>query len=75
MSSTITKVAGPLVKAKGMSTAKMFEVVRVSKENLMGEVIVAHCSFHFFNLYYCFFTCTRRNGGYTKETEAFYCFS
>jgi V/A-type H+-transporting ATPase subunit A len=39
---TIIKVAGPLVKAKGMSTAKMFEVVRVSKENLMGEVIELH---------------------------------
>jgi V/A-type H+/Na+-transporting ATPase subunit A len=40
--STITKVAGPLVKAKGMSKAKMFEVVRVSKEGLMGEVIELH---------------------------------
>ena len=39
---TITKVAGPLVKAKGMSKAKMFEVVRVSKERLMGEVIELH---------------------------------
>jgi len=39
---TITKVAGPLVVAKGMSTAKMFEVVRVSKENLIGEVIELH---------------------------------
>ncbi|HVW66267.1 MAG TPA: V-type ATP synthase subunit A [Candidatus Peribacteraceae bacterium] len=35
----ITKVAGPLVVASGMSTAKMFEVVRVSKERLVGEVI------------------------------------
>lgn len=35
----ITKVAGPLVKASGMSEAKMFEVVRVSKEGLVGEVI------------------------------------
>lgn len=35
----ITKVAGPLVKASGMSNAKMFEVVRVSKEGLVGEVI------------------------------------
>ena len=39
---TITKVAGPLVVAKGMSSAKMFEVVRVSKENLIGEVIELH---------------------------------
>lgn len=35
----ITKIAGPLVKASGMSEAKMFEVVRVSKERLVGEVI------------------------------------
>ena len=40
--STITKVAGPLVVAKGMKEAKMFEVVRVSKENLIGEVIELH---------------------------------
>ena len=39
---TIIKVAGPLVVAKGMSMAKMFEVVRVSKENLLGEVIELH---------------------------------
>ncbi len=36
---TITKVAGPLVVAKGMKEAKMYEVVRVSEENLMGEII------------------------------------
>jgi V/A-type H+/Na+-transporting ATPase subunit A len=38
----ITKVAGPLVKASGMSEAKMFEVVRVSNERLVGEVIELH---------------------------------
>ncbi len=38
----ITKVAGPLVKASGMSEAKMFEVVRVSNEKLVGEVIELH---------------------------------
>lgn len=38
----ITKVAGPLVVAKGMSDAKMFEVVRVSSEKLVGEVIELH---------------------------------
>ncbi|MBT6823662.1 MAG: V-type ATP synthase subunit A, partial [Candidatus Peribacter sp.] len=38
----ITKVAGPLVVAKGMSNAKMFEVVKVSKEKLIGEVIELH---------------------------------
>lgn len=36
---TIVKVSGPLVKARGMSGAKMYEVVRVSDERLMGEVI------------------------------------
>ncbi|MFH1670923.1 MAG: V-type ATP synthase subunit A, partial [Patescibacteria group bacterium] len=39
---TIIKVAGPLVVAKGMKSAKMYEVVRVSKENLIGEVIELH---------------------------------
>lgn len=36
---TIIKVSGPLVVAKGMHGAKMYEVVRVSKEKLVGEVI------------------------------------
>ncbi len=40
--STITKVAGPLVKASGMKQAKMYEVVRVSKDKLVGEVIELH---------------------------------
>ncbi len=35
----IIKVSGPLVVAKGMSTAKMFEVVYVSDQRLVGEVI------------------------------------
>ena len=39
---SITKVAGPLVVADGMSEAKMYEVVRVSKERLVGEVIELH---------------------------------
>ncbi len=42
MSAIITKVAGPLVVANGMSEAKMYEVVRVSKEKLVGEVIELH---------------------------------
>ncbi len=42
MSATITKVAGPLVVAAGMSQAKMYEVVRVSDEKLVGEVIELH---------------------------------
>ncbi len=36
---TITKVSGMLVVANGMKSAKMFEVVRVSEEKLMGEII------------------------------------
>lgn len=42
MSATITKVAGPLVVASGMHDAKMYEVVRVSKDKLIGEVIELH---------------------------------
>lgn len=36
---SIIKVAGPLVVASGMREAKMYEVVRVSSERLIGEVI------------------------------------
>ena len=36
---TIVKVAGPLVVAAGMSEAKMYEVVSVSSERLVGEII------------------------------------
>ncbi|MFH1218647.1 MAG: V-type ATP synthase subunit A [Candidatus Peregrinibacteria bacterium] len=36
---TIVKVSGPLVVANGMKDAKMYEVVRVSDEKLMGEII------------------------------------
>ena len=39
---TITKVAGPLVVAKGMRGAKMYEVVRVGEQKLVGEVIELH---------------------------------
>ncbi|GAB4338275.1 MAG: V-type ATP synthase subunit A [Candidatus Abyssubacteria bacterium] len=35
----IIKVSGPLVVAEGMETAKMFDVVRVSEKNLVGEII------------------------------------
>ena len=38
----ITKVAGPLVIAKGMRDADMFDVVRVSDKNLIGEIIEMH---------------------------------
>ncbi len=36
----IVKVAGPLVVAEGLTDAKMYDVVRVGKERLVGEVIV-----------------------------------
>ncbi|MBN2620392.1 V-type ATP synthase subunit A [candidate division WOR-3 bacterium] len=35
----ITKVSGPLVIAKGMRGSKMYDVVRVSDERLVGEII------------------------------------
>ncbi len=39
---TIQKVAGPLVVASGMRDANMFDVVRVSEERLIGEIIEMH---------------------------------
>ena len=39
---TIKKVAGPLVIAKGMRDANMFDVVRVSDRRLIGEIIEMH---------------------------------
>ena len=39
---TIKKVAGPLVIASGMRDANMFDVVRVSEQRLIGEIIEMH---------------------------------
>ena len=39
---TILKVAGPLVVATGMRDANMGDVVRVSKQRLIGEIIEMH---------------------------------
>ena len=39
---TIKKVAGPLVIAKGMRDANMYDVVRVSSQRLIGEIIEMH---------------------------------
>ncbi|MCL2863930.1 MAG: V-type ATP synthase subunit A [Lachnospiraceae bacterium] len=39
---TVKKVAGPLVIAKGMRDASMFDVVRVSSQRLIGEIIEIH---------------------------------
>ncbi len=36
---TIVKVAGPLVVANGLSGANMFDVVRVGKDRIIGEII------------------------------------
>jgi V/A-type H+-transporting ATPase subunit A len=35
----ISKVAGPVIVAKGMRGSQMYEVVRVGAENLIGEII------------------------------------
>ena len=42
ISGIITKVAGPLVIAEGMRNANMFDVVRVSSQRLIGEIIEMH---------------------------------
>jgi len=39
---TIKKIAGPLVIARGMGGANMFDVVRVSEQRLIGEIIEMH---------------------------------
>ena len=39
---TIKKVAGPLVVAEGMRDANMFDLVRVSNQRLIGEIIEIH---------------------------------
>ena len=36
---TIVKVAGPLIVAEGMPDIQMFDVVRVGRDQLIGEVI------------------------------------
>jgi V/A-type H+-transporting ATPase subunit A len=41
-SGVIERVTGPLVRANGMSEAKLYEVVKVSKEKLLGEIIELH---------------------------------
>ncbi len=39
---TIVKVAGPVVTARGMAKAKMYDVVRVGTDNLIGEIVELH---------------------------------
>ena len=38
----IVKVAGPVVMAEGMTGARMYDVVRVGKMNLIGEIVELH---------------------------------
>jgi len=38
----IIKVAGPVVVAEGMIGARMYDVVRVGEENLIGEIVELH---------------------------------
>ena len=35
----IIKVSGPLIVAGGMADSKMYDVVRVGKQRLIGEII------------------------------------
>ena len=39
MQGTIVKVSGPLIVASGMADVQMFDVVRVSEQQLIGEII------------------------------------
>ena len=41
-SGKIVKVAGPVVVAAGMAGARMYDVVRVGEENLIGEIVELH---------------------------------
>ncbi len=41
-SGRIIKVAGPVVMAEGMIGARMYDVVRVGAENLIGEIVELH---------------------------------
>ena len=36
---TTVKVAGPLIVAENMADARMYDVVRVSRDRLVGEII------------------------------------
>ncbi|UCG58426.1 MAG: V-type ATP synthase subunit A, partial [Phycisphaerales bacterium] len=38
----IVKVAGPVVAAEGMAGARMYDVVRVGKLNIIGEIVELH---------------------------------
>ena len=48
---TVTKVSGPLVVAKGLTEARMFEVVRVGNLKLFGEIIEIRGDKYFIQVY------------------------
>ncbi|MBD3178123.1 MAG: V-type ATP synthase subunit A [Candidatus Latescibacteria bacterium] len=50
-SGKIEKVAGPLIVASGLTGAKMFEVARVSEEELIGEIIELHGDLAYIQVY------------------------
>ena len=39
MAGKIIKISGPLIVAEGMADAKLYDVVKVSKKQLIGEII------------------------------------
>ncbi len=39
---SVIKVAGPVVVAEGMTGARMYDVVRVGKDSLIGEIVELH---------------------------------
>ena len=41
----IVKVAGPVVIAEGMIGARMYDVVRVGEDNLIGEIVELQSAF------------------------------
>ncbi len=47
----IIKVSGPLIVAEGMDDARMFEVVKVSDKELIGEIIELHGDQAFIQVY------------------------
>ncbi|MFP4645908.1 MAG: V-type ATP synthase subunit A [Candidatus Woesearchaeota archaeon] len=39
MTGTISRIAGPVIEAEGMANSRMYNLVRVGKEGLLGEII------------------------------------
>lgn len=51
MPGKIVKVAGPLVVASGMEDARMFDVVKVGKDELIGEIVEIKAEFASIQVY------------------------